>query len=250
MSTWRPYAVRCPCGATLRAELADGLHVAETPWVRARIAAGDFQRLACPACGVARVAHTPLVYTDFARLHWVVVAPPAELAAWGRWAGLCAQQFEKHVRRTAPPFVQALADRFTVRLVFGLDALAEKLRAWDAGLDDRLVEAVKLSLLGGLPGGPTPGLRLRLQAVDRGAWTLSFTVSRPGRDAQDVITLSLDAYLDAEARAPRLRSELPALFTPPFCALDAHFAALHAAAWAAEPRLEVLGELPEEAARA
>lgn len=54
--------------------------------------------------------------------------------------------------------------RFKRRLVFGFAALREKLVLWDAGLDDRIVEAVKGDLL--RQEGESPrDLVLRISAV-------------------------------------------------------------------------------------
>lgn len=46
-----------------------------------------------------------------------------------------------------PPIAQDMGARFKRRVVFGFRALREKLVLWDAGLDDRVVEAVKGDLL-------------------------------------------------------------------------------------------------------
>lgn len=51
------------------------------------------------------------------------------------------------VERAAPIVQQEMAPRMKQRVIFGLAALREKIVCFDAGVDDRLVEALKLQLL-------------------------------------------------------------------------------------------------------
>ena len=77
-----------------------------------------------------------------------------------------------------PPIVRSWAPGFTIRTVFGIDRLREKLVAHAAGIDDRVLEAFKLELLRGMgPYGLSSACRPRLRNVDEDhAW---FRVPRP-----------------------------------------------------------------------
>gem|GEM_PF-4635118 len=114
------------------------------------------------------------------------------LAALG---AIVAEEFHHNMRVAAPQMVRDLADNFAVRLVFGFDALAEKLRAWDAGLDDRVVEALKLRVARAQLGHLGPGFRLRLVRATREDWALELEATRVGVPDCTSFVLSLDEYV-------------------------------------------------------
>lgn len=221
MSTWAVHTVRCRCGVTTEAQLADGLHISRLPEVRERIIAGTFHNVACSGCKEVSVVETKTLYTDFEQFHWVAVAPPWLLGDWATWSEALEKEFHHNMRVAAPPLVRDMADRFRVRLVFGLDALAEKLFAWDAGLDDRVVELMKVRLHAARRDLFPPGTRLRLVGVDRHKWTLTLRLSE-ARGATTSIETSLDTYLLAESAM----DDAPAGVTDvPFGGFDRVFAA-------------------------
>lgn len=239
MSTFAARTVRCPCGALRRADLADGLHITRLPEVRQKILDGTFHHVACYECGRVSVVQTKTLYTDFERLHWVAVAPPWLVSDWPSWAGIVSAEFDHNLRVAASPLVSDLAERFTVRLVFGLDALAEKLHAWDAGLDDRLVEGLKLRLYQARRERFGPGFRLRLSGVSRERWELTFTLSHPRDPEVDVFGLSLVEYLESERNEAELAS-VDGLLATPFGGLDRLFASSQGGATPADDFMRVV----------
>lgn len=163
MSTWTHIPLRCPdCGADFERPLLKGIHASRLPQVRADILAGRFQRFPCPACGMTLQVEDSTVYTDFERGHYVAVEPP-DPPDW-------RASREKHVAifdrcfTFGPPVAEELAHGMTPRLVFGVRALTEKLLAWDAGLDDRLIEGLKGQWLEEQGRGPADE-ELRLTSV-------------------------------------------------------------------------------------
>ena len=79
-----------------------------------------------------------------------------------------------------------------MRCVFGLPALREKLIAADAGLDDRLVEAFKLSLFETVAGLPFEAAR-RPRLVVADADTLVFAIpADPSDPDQDALRLPIE----------------------------------------------------------
>ncbi|GMV41532.1 MAG: hypothetical protein AMXMBFR64_32480 [Myxococcales bacterium] len=217
MSTWATRMVRCPCGHELSAQVADGLHVSRLPEVRARILDGTFHRAACPACGELRTIEKKLLYTDFARFHWVGVCPQEWTASWSVLERELLAEFERVVVRAAPPMIQALAPRFVVRLVFGYDQLAEKLHAWDAGLDDRAVELVKLRVLARHPGLMRPGMAVRLLP---GAERFELEVRVRGTSDIQRVGCGRQLYDRVVARLDEYRERTPELFEGAFVHLD------------------------------
>jgi len=141
MAVFQPHTVRCACGGTVTVDLADSVNVRRTPELRAHILAGTFHRALCAACGERMTIEKPFYYTDFDRNVLFKVLPRGERHEW------------KKASRTldvASAFIpREVADggARTLRVLFGLDELREKLVAADAGFDDRVVELLKVLLV-------------------------------------------------------------------------------------------------------
>jgi hypothetical protein len=147
MSTFVPAVVRCRCGAEQRVEVADSLHVSSRPDLRAAILAGEFHRFACPSCGAFTRVDKLFAYTDFPRHQWFTVVPDAQLDHRGEWLRFAERSFRAVFVERALPMVTEWAPRFTRRVIFGMASLREKLVAFDAGLDDRRLEQLKIELV-------------------------------------------------------------------------------------------------------
>ena len=110
--------------------------------VRAKVLQRTFHQFACPHCGVAGCAVSPLVFSDFARHELVVVLTRVDVQKTRqdveRDFGGFANQFAKEAGLLAD-----LISGMKMRLVFGYEAWREKLLAWDEGLDDYILEAIK-----------------------------------------------------------------------------------------------------------
>jgi hypothetical protein len=144
----------------------------------AQIMDGTFQRFACASCGKSYRADGPLMYVDFDEKRWVSVFPEPDEARWWKLEREPTLAFEQNMLEHAPPVVRAWAPGFEIRAVFGLEKLREKLVAWGAKIDDRLLEAYKLALLRSMGPYPLgPAARPRLRAV-RADGTLEFEVPR------------------------------------------------------------------------
>lgn len=127
---------------------------------------GTFQRFACESCGKRYRADGPLAYLDFDDKRWVGVFPEPEERRWWKLEREPAAAFERNMLEYAPPIVREWAPGFEIRAVFGLEALREKLVAWAAKIDDRVLEAYKLALLRSMgPYELGPAARPRLRAV-------------------------------------------------------------------------------------
>lgn len=155
---------------------------------------GTFQRFACERCGKSYRADGPLVYLDFDDKRWVGVFPEPEERRWWKLEREPAVAFERNMLEHAPPLVRSWAPGFEIRAVFGLEALREKLVAWAAKLDDRALEAYKLSLLRSM--GPYvlgPQARPRLRGV------------RQGADGGQLLDFEVPRFVDGELGEPELR---------------------------------------------
>jgi len=170
--------------------------------------AGRLNVVACTSCGVDFAVDATMIYTDAKRGHWIYVARTPELPRWRELEADATALFERAL--ASSPRARALA-RSRLRLVFGTGELQERLRIWDADLDDAVVECVKLRCLAERPDVRRPGERVRAQAFDAGAielvaGTRSWRVPR--------------AHVEDVATDPRWRAEMPELFTSAFVSID------------------------------
>lgn len=147
MSTFVHQALRChACGETFEVPLLKGMHITRIPQVRSSILDGTFQVFDCTHCGHQVHVERTCIYTDFEAGHYVAIElsghpDPAEAVAFHQ--GVFDRCFVM-----APPVTQELSHRMRPRVVFGLTALREKLLCWDNHLDDRVLEVLKVNLMG------------------------------------------------------------------------------------------------------
>ncbi len=148
MSVFQPRALRCPhCGHTNTETVALSLHGPRVSEVVAAIRAGTFQSFECGSCGGAYRGDGPLIFVDFEEKHWIGVFPRDQERSWALLEQQPLDSFRRALIDHAPPVVRSMSDGFRIRTVFGLDALAEKLTLLDTGIDDRVVEMVKLAVV-------------------------------------------------------------------------------------------------------
>lgn len=155
MSRFAAITLPCACGHGQPARVAESINVTRTPAARAEILAGTLHCFECAQCGAALVHRGPWLYTDVDRRQMISVRLPEEADDWAGWEVVAERAFWKQYPRGGESW-RADADDYRLRLVFGQWALREKLLLWDAGLDDAMVEIIKLDLrlrhgLGGLP---------------------------------------------------------------------------------------------------
>ncbi len=219
MSVWYTQGLACPvCGASIAAKLARAIHAVRVPAVRAAILAGQLHRIACPRCAAATIVHRELVYTDFARHHWVHLAVPEDRARWPEIERGARALFDRALRRTAP-LLAARADAFTFRIGFDLGELREKLILWDAGLDDRLVECAKLACARERPALLGRGRRLRVDAVGA-TGELEVAVLDADLRTAGGIRIPRDTVDQIAAARADWEGRLPELFAGGFVSVD------------------------------
>lgn len=213
MSTARPQWIRCPCSATFQAELFEGLHVSRRPDLREQILDGTFHRFACPSCGEPVVLERRLAYTDFPRRQWFTVHPRIDLRHRDELAAFARRSFELTMQERAPELVQGWAGEMRQRVVFGLASLREKLVIFEAGLDDRFIELLKLQLCQeGVPAMHADAY-FHVTAID--SEVLSFEVAPPppplprARDAPRELSVPRERYVMIELQRHELRDHVP-----------------------------------------
>jgi hypothetical protein len=154
MSRFEDRQLRCPhCTREFTESIATSLNVTNKPQLRDAILTGQFQRFTCPDCHKAFVVDDALMYIDFGRKIWIGMFPQSSEAHWYRHEALPRETFDTNM--TGPhtsPYAREMADGFIVRAVFGLPALAEKIRCLEAGVDDAVLAILKLQMMQTIEG--------------------------------------------------------------------------------------------------
>jgi hypothetical protein len=138
MAVFHPHTVKCLCGQTLTVLLADSINVKRSPEARERILRGELHRASCPACKRQMTVEKPFYYTDLTRNAFFKVFPRGERHTWKK-----ASNDLDAASNLVPGTIAATTGR-TLRVLFGMDELREKLIAQDANIDDRIVELLKV----------------------------------------------------------------------------------------------------------
>ncbi|MDP2310699.1 MAG: CpXC domain-containing protein [Pseudomonadota bacterium] len=217
MSTFAKVSVPCPaCGVTTPARLAESANAGRHPAFRAQVLDGTFMRVRCGGCGAHTVVERELLYTDLRRGQLIGVFS-TELRADG--ASIDAG-FRTVMEALAAEPGLAGSTITLRRVVFGYAELREKLVGADAGLDDRVIEALKLVLLA-RTGWMTAGSRgLLLVAAE--ADTLVFEqCGVTGPEGRAVVARVPRVLAD------RLAADLPALATFLPVPADASWVSVH-----------------------
>ena len=141
MAVFHPTTVKCQCGNTLTVQLADSLNVKRSPATREKILRGELHRVSCPSCNRQMTVEKAFYYSDLNRNAFFKVLPRGERHLW--------KTASKDVEKAADFFPKEIVqpDARTLRVIFGMDELREKLVAQDAGIDDRIVELLKVFLV-------------------------------------------------------------------------------------------------------
>lgn len=211
MSTFFPYQARCPsCGQTFVAELARGLHITRLPLIRQQLLDGTFQIFTCTACQKPTVIEATVVYTDFERFEYVAV----ETSGSATWQAALARHKTvfQGCFENGPPIAHDMGAKFKRRVVYGFRALREKLLLWDAGLDDRVVEAVKGDLIAD-EGEAPKRIVLRLSRILEGGHLL-FAAYRPVVAEPEPARSEAERAAEAEAQRAELAAAVAAGLAP------------------------------------
>lgn len=214
MSIFIPVTARCrTCGTEVHTDLAASVNADRRPDLRAAILDGSFQAMTCPGCSTPVRLPAHLTYIDIGRGQWILVEDVSQFPYWRRIEAEAQGLYDQAFGGKAPPVAQQIGREITPRLVFGWTALKEKLIAQAAGLDDVVLELLKISILRNVPGPPMTGLtELRLVEASETTLLLRWTDERT-EQALAELPMERDIYdaLAADAASwSELRTEVAA----------------------------------------
>lgn len=143
MSTWTESSVTCPsCAVSTSMHVATSVHITRVPEVRVAVLDRSLHRSVC-TCGQRIVIDVAFTYVDVERGHWLQVEPVRRRPEWSTVEADAMRALARSLDLTSP-IISGLAESARRRVVFGLEELREKLIVWDAGIDDGLLECMKL----------------------------------------------------------------------------------------------------------
>jgi hypothetical protein len=114
------------------------VNVAQDPALRLKLLDQSFYRFTCPGCDLAVPVLSPLLYHDMKRQLMVQLAPEG--------CGFDGEAVDGPQRAMGPAVWDTVA-AITTRVVKTPNALNEKIKVFEAGLDDRAIECLKMRLL-------------------------------------------------------------------------------------------------------
>ena len=177
MATTSLHSFRCPtCGTAFDVQRHDLVNVKENPELKASVLNGDIFLQECPRCGRRHLVGGPLVYLD-----------PDE--------GVLVMLSDK-------PLTLADTGGYTARLVSRAGDLVEKVKIFDAGLDDRAIEMCKYVTK---QEAGKPGMDLKFLRLDGADNELVFTYPAAGQ--MELLAVGFNVYEDCRgiiARNPHV----------------------------------------------
>ncbi|TAL20694.1 MAG: hypothetical protein EPO01_13080 [Aquabacterium sp.] len=195
MSLFTQQEADCPaCGKPVSFALVASVNADRRPDLRAAILDGSFQCEACPACGKVFRLEPEFTYLDVARGQWLLLQPVDRLADWPQLEEQAGNSYALAYGERAAPPAREIGKGLKARVTFGWEALREKLVAAEHGLDDVVLEMLKLRLLRSLPDQPlADGNELRLQAVEGDVLQLAWLAVPSGRPVE-VLAVPRELY--------------------------------------------------------
>jgi hypothetical protein len=133
--------------------VVESANIQRFPAFREKLLDGTFMRFTCVGCKASFVAETEMLYTDYEQRLFVGVFPRERRPQVKECEAILESTYEQVFVQEAPSFARvAIGGELHRRVVFGYEELREKVICFGAGLDDHIVEAVKIALTDAQPG--------------------------------------------------------------------------------------------------
>ena len=179
MSHFDTLTMRCSaCSAEFEAEVYSLVNVADDPDLKAAVMDGSLFVRRCPRCGAANLVRRAVLYHDPAELLMISLTDGA--------AG--AERTAREIFISTPGLAQ-----YTGRLVDSVGDLIEKVKIFDAGLDDAAMEICKYVTKQEL-GREVPLKFVRTDGADN-----EITMAYPEGGQMQMIAVGFNVYEDCRA---------------------------------------------------
>lgn len=185
------YRPRCSrCGSERRVEVPQSVNVALAAEMKDRICSGELFSWTCPHCGSVNLLQVPFLYHDPAE-HLMILLSATPVSA------------------------EDVPEGYIGRRVRTVGELIEKIKIFDAGLDDLVIEMCKYVTCQEL----ARDVALRFLRMDGADGEMTFAY--PGRDEMELVALGFNVYEDCAGilrRNPQIRDSVRGL-----AAIDQHW---------------------------
>lgn len=171
------------CGAAYNADVPQSVNVAADPDLKEKVRTGELFTWTCPHCGAANLLSVPFLYHDPAE-HLMLVLTQTPLGAEG------------------------LPEGYTGRQVRSVGELMEKIKIFDAGLDDLTVEMCKFVTAQELK----KDVALKFAGLDGADGEMTFTYPEGGQ--MELVAVGFNVYEDCAGilrRNPQIRESVQGL---------------------------------------
>lgn len=167
MSLFKAMTVTCPsCGKSISVDAVGSVNADRRPDLRDEILAGTFQTVTCGECDEAFRLEPDFNYLDAGRGQWIAGMPASRMPQHDDLETVSKEAFDRSYGPDSSPAAQDIGNDLQARLVFGWPAMREKILIRDCGLDDEVIELLKIDLMRRLPEiNLVKGVELRLLAV-------------------------------------------------------------------------------------
>ena len=171
------------CGAQFTAEVPQSVNAAVSSDLKEQVRSGALFTRACPVCGTVNLLKFPFLYYD-TEAHLMIVLSETPLAAEG------------------------LPEGYTGRLVRSVGDLVEKIKVFDAGLDDLVIEMCKFVTAQELK----KDVPLKFAGMDGADNEMTFTYPENGQ--MEMVAVGFNVYEDCAGilqRNPLIRESATGL---------------------------------------
>jgi hypothetical protein len=167
MSLRREHEFQCPdCHASFKLEVYSTINATRAPELRSAVMERRFQRHRCDCGSSIGLEPEELSYLDTERKQWIVLMASARLGDWREHEARTQDLFNRALGSEAPAAAQEIGQGISPRLVFGLEGLREKLLIQELGLDDVVIECMKLFAMRSAKIMPARAQELLFQGIE------------------------------------------------------------------------------------
>lgn len=221
MSLFSTTQLTCPkCEKLTSMEEVGSLNADRRPDLRQEILDNSLQSGQCSYCGHAFRLEPDFNYMDAGRGQWIAAYPAPRILDHLEAAEEMGDVFERNFGASAGKAAQQLGLSLTGRVVFGWPAMREKLLIRELGLDDVVIELLKLDLLRDIPSAPF-GAGTELRLVEAEGLDLSFCWYGPGvADAERLLDVAMERYQAIANRMDEWKEVADELGDSPFVDLQ------------------------------
>jgi hypothetical protein len=186
------------CGEEVLAVTIESANPWRHPPFQEQLLDRELLKMPCPHCDAEHRHYDRFTWIDLPARLCIAVLHESERPEWPELEAEALRELSVPLRVEGPPFVREFGETVSIRLVFGLEELREKVVCRIHDLDDRLIEAMKEDLpYGSSLDAVEPGMNLTFRDGDERWFDVPWHV-----------------YEETAARRDELAAELPGIFDP------------------------------------